>query len=146
MMITQWRLRMMNKRLAAAAAVTFALAGGVALAGPGKFSKADKDGDGKVSVAEIDERHKEFLAKADADKDGFVTEAEMEAMHEARKAEMQAKRFPDANKDGFVDRREYEDAARARFAELDKNGDGRVSEEEMRAGHSRGHGRDHGRR
>lgn len=129
---------MMKTGIAAVAAA--ALIGGAAHAGPGKFSKADKDGDGRVSVEEIDERHRDFLARADADKDGYITEAEMEAMHETRKAAMKAKLFPDADKNGYVDRREYEDAARARFSELDKNGDGRLSEEEMRAGHMRGHG------
>ncbi len=116
------------------------LIGGAALAGPGKLSKADKDGDGRVSVEEIDERHRDFLSKADADKDGFITEEEMRALHESKRAEMKEKLFPDADKNGYVDRYEFEEAARARFAELDKNGDGRLSEEEARAGHMRGHG------
>lgn len=136
---------MMNKTILAAASIAALVVGGVAVAGPGKFTRADKDGDGKISVQEIDARNKEFIAKADADKDGFVTEEEMEALRAARKAEMKARMFPDANKDGYVDRREHEDAARARFADLDKDGDGRLSEQEMRDGHSRGHGRGHGR-
>lgn len=131
---------MMVKKGIAAATALVALIGGVALAGPGRFSKADKDGDGKVSVSELDQRHRDFLSKADADKDGFISEAEMEAFHEAKKAERKAKMFPDADKNGYVDRREFEDAARARFTELDKNGDGRLTEDEMRAGHGRGHG------
>lgn len=130
---------MIKQGIAAATAIV-ALIGGVAHAGPGRFAKADKDGDGKVSVSELDQRHREFLAKADADKDGFISEAEMEAFHEAKKAEMKAKMFPDADKNGYVDRREFDDAARARFTELDKNGDGRLTEDEMRAGHRRGHG------
>ncbi len=136
---------MVNKSLIAIAAMATALAGGIAFAeGAGGFAAADKDGDGKVSVAEIDERRRDFVAKADADKDGFITEAEMSALRDRKKAERQAKFFPDANKDGFVDRREHDDAARARFAGLDKNADGRLSEDEMRAGHRRGH-RGHGR-
>ncbi len=140
------KFTMVNRGMAAAAVIAGVLAGGVALAGQGKFSRADKDGDGKVSVAEIDERHKEFLAQADADKDGFVTEAEMAALRDSHEADMKAKRFPDANKDGFVDKVEFDEAQRARFAELDKNSDGRISEDEMRAGHHRGPGRGHGRR
>jgi hypothetical protein len=132
---------MMNKGLAATCAAALILAGGAALAGPGRWSKADKDGDGKVAVTEIEAEHRDFIAKADADKDGFITEDELEALRETKKAEMKAKMFPDANKDGFVDRREFEDAARERFAELDKNSDGRVSEDEMRAGHRFGHHR-----
>ncbi|HBS36418.1 MAG TPA: hypothetical protein DEA50_15285 [Parvularcula sp.] len=65
----------------------------------------------------------------------------MAAMREAHRAAMKAKMFPDANKDGYVDRREFEDAARDRFADLDKNSDGRLSEDEMRAGHRAGHHR-----
>jgi hypothetical protein len=129
---------MMKKALGAAIAAV--LIGGAALAGPGKFSKADRDGDGRVSVEEIDDRHREFLSTADADKDGFITEEEMQVLRESRRAEMKEKLFPDADKNGYVDRREFEEAARARFAELDKNGDGRLSEEEARAGHMRGHG------
>lgn len=129
---------MTNKRLLTAAAMAAALGCGVALAGPGKWSKADKDGDGKVAVSEIDERHREFIARADADRDGFITEDEMRALRDAKRAELKAKMFPDANKDGFVDRREFEDAARDRFAEIDGNGDGRISEDEMRARLPRG--------
>ena len=129
---------MTNKGLMTAAAIAIAMAGGVALAGPGKWAKADKDGDGKVAVSEIDENHRAFIAKADADKDGFITEAEMDAMRAAKRAEMKARLFPDENKDGVVDRIEFENAARARFADLDKNKDGRLSEDEMEAGHPRG--------
>lgn len=132
---------MMKKSLSAAAVIALALAGGAALAGPGKWSKLDKDGDGKVAVSEVDQRHRDFIAKADADKDGFITDAEMQAMSDARKAEWKAKRFPDRNNDGVVDRNEFETAARERFDKLDENKDGRLSEEEMDAGHHRGHRR-----
>lgn len=132
---------MVKKGLAATAVIAIALAGGVALAGPGKWSKLDKDGDGKVAVSEIDQKHRDFIAKADADRDGFITDAEMASLRDAKKAEWKAKRFPDTNKDGAVDRNEFEAAARARFDDLDKNSDGRLSEEEMDAGHRRGHRR-----
>lgn len=136
---------MMGKGLAATAAIALSLVGGAALAEPGRWSKADKNGDGKVAVSEIDANHRDFIAKADADKDGFITEAEMDALRDAKKAEWNAKRFPDANKDGVIDRAEFETAARERFADLDKNEDGRLSEAELDAGRPRGHFRRGGR-
>jgi Ca2+-binding EF-hand superfamily protein len=132
---------MVKKGMAAAAGIAVALIGGAALAGQGKWSRLDKDGDGKVAVSEIDRKHRDFIARADADKDGFITETEMGALREARKAEWRAKRFPDANKDGAVDRSEFEIAARERFEALDQNKDGRLSEAEMAAGQHRGHRR-----
>lgn len=133
---------MMNKGLAATAAVALALVGGTALAGPekwlDKWSKLDKDGDGKVAISDIDEKHRAVVARADADNDGFITKAELASMRAAKKAEWKAKRFPDTNKDGFVDRVEFDAAARERFAALDTSGDGRLSQEEMDAGDHRG--------
>jgi len=130
------------KRTIAAAAL---ILGSAALAAPAfakepedHLSRLDKDGDGKVSVSELDARHKEFLGNADADGDGYITAEEMRAMHEKRMAEHKKRRFPDANNDGVVDRREFEDAARERFNEMDANGDGLISEDEMpdhRGGH-----------
>lgn len=107
--------------------------GAVAYAGDskGKFDRFDKDGDGKLAIADLDERHREFVAQADKDGDGFLSKGEMEAFHEARTAAREARRFPDANNNGTVDRREFEDASRARFDELDANGDGLISKDEI---------------
>lgn len=41
----------------------------------------DKDGDGAVSVAEMQSEMESHFARADADRDGSVTRAEMEAAH-----------------------------------------------------------------
>jgi Ca2+-binding EF-hand superfamily protein len=122
----------MMKMILALTIAAGALGAAAHAGGPGaRFDRFDKDGDGKVAIADLDQRHKEFVAKADKDGDGYLTKDEMEAFHEARMAEREARRFPDANNNGTVDRREFEDAARARFTELDVNGDGLISKDEM---------------
>ncbi|MEZ5920930.1 MAG: hypothetical protein R3C60_06215 [Parvularculaceae bacterium] len=109
-----------------------AVAGGAAVAkSPKDGMRFDKDGDGKISVEELDARQKEFIAKADADGDGFITKDEMKTFREARRAEMQARRFPDGNGDGVVDASEWNAAMQERFTKLDKNGDGVISQDEM---------------
>ena len=124
---------MMKKTLTAAILIGSAALCATAFAkGPkGDLSRFDKDGDGKISVSELEGRAKEFLGEADADGDGYITADEIEAFHEARRAEREARMFPDADNDGYVSRREFEDAARAHFDKLDKNGDGLISKEEM---------------
>jgi len=134
----------MQNKIIIAAILGASAAGAAAYAkGPGgdHFSRFDKDGDGKVAISELDERHKEFLAAADKDGDGYVTKDEMKAMHESFRAEHEARMFPDGNNDGSVSRREFEDAARDRFNELDKNGDGLISKEEMGEHRGMRHGR-----
>ena len=82
------------------------------------FAKMDKDGDGKILLADLPERLREHLAKADADKDGALTREELKAAHEARKAEWMKK--------------------------VDTNGDGTVSDDEKAAARAMfGHGHDH---
>lgn len=133
----------MKKTLVFAAILAASAVGAAADAkGPGDdhFSRFDEDGDGKVSVSELDARHQEFLAGADKDGDGFITKEEMKALHETHKAEHKTRMFPDANNDGKVSRREFEDAARDHFNELDQNGDGLIGEDEMEDHHGmRGH-------
>jgi hypothetical protein len=103
------------------------------------IQKFDKNGDGKLDDAERadmkaafearrGERHKEALARYDTNKDGKLDDAERAAMRDARLAE--------------------------RFKAMDKNGDGKLSLDEFKAGaetrggfhrHGRhGHGRSHG--
>ncbi len=100
--------------------------------------------------------HQAMKEKFDTNKDGKLDDAErgpmkeaMKAMHEQKKAKMLAK-F-DTNKDGKLDdaERSAAQAARAadRFARLDKDGDGKLSLDEFKAGHDhRGHQGRHGRR
>ena len=75
---------------------------------PAKFIQHfDKNGDGKLEVAELPERMQKFVGKADTNGDGVLT---VEELTTAR--------------DGFV---------KARFARGDKNGDGMLTEDEIGA-------------
>jgi hypothetical protein len=106
-----------------------AAAGGLALAkghDPAQkaavMQKFDQNGDGKLDDAERAKMKEAFaarraarIAQFDADKDGALSPAERAAMQDAR--------------------------ARARFARLDKDGDGKLSLDEFKAGAGRGHHR-----
>src|SRR5512133_489651 len=70
------------------------------------FDRLDKDHDGRVAIAELPARMKQHLNTIDANKDGFLTRAEFEQ----GKAQLKA----------------------LREKELDKNGDGKVTDEERR--------------
>lgn len=91
--------------------VAVMLSGGIAAAQPGGMFRADADGDGNLTRAELTQQVNERFATLDADGDGSVTEAERQAARESRQAE--------------------------RFARLDANGDGAISPAEMQAGHEK---------
>lgn len=99
------------------------------------FERLDKDGDGKVAVAELPEPMKEHLAQADANGDGVLTREELKAAHEKHHEEM--KKRADTNGDGQISKEEWQAArskfAEERFAKGDKNGDGFLTEEEIGA-------------
>ncbi|PQA87265.1 EF-hand domain-containing protein [Hyphococcus luteus] len=142
------KTKLMLGTMAAAGAALMA-AGAMAAEGgkgPGQgygrgFDRMDVNGDGKLTAEEMSKKHAAFIEQADADGDGAVTKEEMKAFHEARRAEWREKRNPDENGDGVVDRTEYMNAAQERFDRMDKDGDGVLSEDEMRRRHHRGHGR-----
>ena len=123
------------------------IAAGSALArehGPGRWDQLDADGDGELTLNEMDAKHREMFDAADTDGDGAVSREEMKAFHKSRRAEHRAKRMGDANGDGEVSRAEFDAHAAAKFSEMDSNGDGVLSDEELSKG--RGHKGGHGRR
>lgn len=125
-----------------------ALAGGsAALADNHGKTRADANGDGQISLAEMQSRHAAMFARMDAnsdgvidaddravrqaarfaamdaDKDGEVTPAEMQAAGEARRAQ---------RRERMAERRETTTERRdARFARLDTDNSGGLSQAEM---------------
>ena len=135
-MLTKLKLALLMAAPLVAGATTYAVAQGD---GPNRkelIQKFDQNGDGKLDDAERAqmkaafeakraEHHKELLAKYDTNKDGKLDAAEKQAMRDEKLAE--------------------------RFQAMDKNGDGKLTLDEFKAGargkhgfHSRhGHGHRH---
>ena len=126
---------MMNKKKLGIAAILISLvtAGAVGVA----------SAQGSDQSAGRAERKAEMLKKFDTNGDGVLDASEKQAMRvamkekrEARKAEMLAKY--DTNKDGKLDASERavmkDDLFTQRFAKLDKDGDGKLSLDEFKAG------------
>ncbi len=122
----------------------------------GGFEGLDTDGDGLVSHMEFSERDgrrgPRIFEHADANGDGAVSLEEMQAAvdervdeHHARASEHMEMMFAamDTNEDGLVTREEAETHA---FSRADSNGDGYISEDEAREMHERRGGRQERRR
>lgn len=112
------------------------------------IEQLDKDKDGSISRAEAAAHP--MLSRGfdatDANKDGMLSKEELQATHQAMRAkhqERQDARFKaaDKNGDGALSLQEADAAAREKaaqmFERLDANKDGKLTQEEMRAG--RGH-------
>lgn len=122
--------------------------GGVAAAqDAGRHGKADRDGDGRVSLAEMQAGVAEHFARADADRDGRITREERQAAHRTsrgaasggsgadrgqRLQRMFAKQ--DADRDGALSQAEAPGRLGQAFAQLDANRDGRLTPTELQAG------------
>lgn len=117
-----------------------------------KFSNTDANADGFISQQEFDAARAERAEKRDAKR--AERKERRESMGEARRGERGSKRHertrfqPDANGDGVVDVAEHNAAAEHKFAKMDKDGDGVLSQEELKSGKHhrrkmrRGHGKD----
>jgi Ca2+-binding EF-hand superfamily protein len=125
---------MMNKKKLGIAAILISL---VTAGAVGVASAQGSDRDARA------DRKAELLKKFDTNGDGVLDASEKQAMRvamkekrEARKAEMLAKY--DTNKDGKLDASERavmrDDLAAKEFAKLDKDGDGKLSLDEFKAG------------
>lgn len=137
-------------------AALLTVAAGVAIAAPGdRFGRLDTDGNGSVTLAEMNAKAADRFARLDADKDGFVTPAELQARHAKRGGDHagkghgrgrdgadhgrhHARRDPaerfaarDADKDGRLSLAEFQAGGEKRFARLDADRNGGVTREEM---------------
>lgn len=148
--------------LAATSLATAASAFGGLGFGPGgnnppfDFAAVDKDGDGKITRAEMDAFQKARAAEADANKDGFVAPEELKAHMIAQftaRADDLVKRMIDGRDDdgdGKLSLAEMQAGpGPARMMQfLDQDGDGALTQAELTAARDqmveRRHGRGHG--
>lgn len=123
-----------------------------------RFEKLDANKDGVVTLVEFESRAVARFDKADTNKDGKITPEERKAAHEAFKAERADKgeraerghkgprgehgkrgERPDADK--TFTKAELTNKVKEHFSKLDKNSDGKLTQDEMKfGGKGRGHG------
>ncbi len=110
----------------------------------GHFSKADANGDGKVSRAEAEKAMPHLAGKFDSidtNKDGQLSRRELSAWKKAHKGERQVKaaerfKHADTDGDGAISRAEAEKQAprlAKKFDQIDGNKDGKLTQDELRA-------------
>ncbi len=98
------------------------------------FQELDADGDGQVTQAEITAHRTQKYTAADTDGDGKLSVEEMQAAAQAKANERVTKMFDkhDANADGFLSEDELPKPRRASkmFERIDADGNGSISEQE----------------
>ncbi|WP_437604927.1 hypothetical protein WMF20_27455 [Sorangium sp. So ce834] len=102
------------------------------------IKRLDKNGDGKLTVAELPEKAQKRLGKADTNKDGTLSAEELKAhaeQHKKARAAKQQARFArsDKNGDGFLTRDEVGDKRWERMKAADANRDNKLTADELRA-------------
>ena len=119
------------------------------------MKKADADGDGAISLEEVQAMRASRFTKMDGNGDGVIDRAEIDARMNDRiakriermkqRADRRALRMTrrlDKNRDGKITKAEFEARAVERFAINDLNDDGKISGDEMpRKGHRGSHKR-----
>ena len=129
----------MKKAILISSATALLMVGGIAVAAPGERGmRADSNGDGVISRAELTKSLEARFTKMDVNGDGQLSKED----RDAKRADRSAKRGEqfakaDANGDGELSQTEME-AARAerkasKFARADKDGNGKLSQEEAQS-------------
>lgn len=126
-------------------------AGDIRARAEARFNEADRNHDGRLSLAEMqdaqDQRLAERFAKLDANKDGGLSQDELRQGHQQRREEGRARRAGmhalraellalDSNNDQALTRAEIGDRLprlAENFDRIDADRDGRLTREEMRA-------------
>ncbi len=100
-----------------------------------RFEAMDKNGDGKVTQAEIFETRKGEFAEADTNGDSALSAEELAARHEKIRARMAERRLTmmDTDGDGAVSAEEFARARHPMMMRVDRDGDGAFSREEVDA-------------
>ena len=112
---------------------------------PASFEAMDADRDGAISGREHHDAARMMFELMDRNGDGKVTAAEMDAAQERITGRKRAKgdmssaqkiKAIDANGDGVLTAGEHETGSRAMFEKLDANKDGGITRAEWDAGHA----------
>lgn len=109
-----------------------AFAAAVAFAAPDAMGKADTDGDGAISKAEVTAIASANFAKMDINKDGKLDAADREAKHKAHFDAL------DADKNGSISEAEFTAARQERMEKRGKPGEGHMGMDHKRM---QGHGK-----
>jgi Ca2+-binding EF-hand superfamily protein len=101
----------------------------------GMFAEADKDNDGKVTLAEANAASAAKFAAADTNRDGFLDAAELAALKPQGhgKGPGQGAAKLDKDGDGKLTKAEAPPRMQQRFDELDVNKDGVLDQQELQA-------------
>ncbi|MGJ8536576.1 MAG: EF-hand domain-containing protein [Parasphingopyxis sp.] len=145
-------MKITKKTMTIGAGAAALIVAGAALAQPGGM-RADANGDGNVTRAELNTSLDERFARADANSDGAIDASEREAMRSERRRHRAGRggrhggegrrggrrghgprmERLDTNGDGIVTRDEAIAPALARFDRADANGDGQIDQAERTA-------------
>jgi Ca2+-binding EF-hand superfamily protein len=142
----------MKTTLLAGSLAIFLTAGTVAavaapVAPAGRF---DPNGDGKVTVTELQQKSAERFKRMDANSDGTISKAEIDAAHADRRAHRGGPGGKDrltrldSDGNGSISFAEFNAGTTHMMQRLDTNKDGEISRDEFAAGRKGFRGRHHG--